>query len=242
MYNLERSHWWFKGKQFLVRENLNGFSTKGGAKGRILDIGCGTGIILQVLQEFGVAYGMELSFQAIDFLKKRKLKRIICADANKSLPFQKDTFSIITCLDVLEHLDNDLALLREMVRVCKPGGYIFVTVPAFDIFWSPHDVALHHKRRYTLRKMLDHVSGFPCRVIQAKYYNSILSIPILAVRKFKSNFLHKGRSRSDFFIKFPVYLNKVLALLLMAEIKCLRLMKFPIGVSILLILKKSGEN
>jgi len=242
MYSLEQSYWWFVGKQFLVRNSLKRLPFNGFRKDKILDIGCGTGIILKTLEESGTAYGMEFSPEAIKFLRKRDLKLIARSDANQSIPFKNDTFSAITCLDVLEHLENDLTLLKEMVRVCKPGGYILITVPAFDIFWSPHDVALHHRRRYTRKQMLENVSKLHCKVIKASYYNTILSVPILAVRKFKSLFSHRKHAQSDFFISLPDCLNKALGLLFTAEIYYLRFFNLPFGVSFLLILKKLGEN
>ncbi len=242
MYRLEQSYWWFAGKQFLVKNILKKFLSNGLEGDKILDIGCGTGIILKLLEKSGTAYGMEFSSEAIKFLRKRDLKLIACSDANQSIPFKNDTFSAITCLDVLEHIDNDLNLLKEMVRVCKPGGYIFMTVPAFDILWSPHDVALHHKRRYTRKQMLKNVRALNLRVIKASYYNTILSIPILAVRKFKSFFSNREHPQSDFFITLPKWFNKALNLLFKAEIYCLRFFNFPFGVSLLLILKKLDND
>ena len=149
MYQLEQTHWWFKGKQFLLQQTLGSLRNNVSKKDRILDIGAGTGIVLKILQHIGTAFGFELSLEGIKYLKKRKLKSIICADADQPLPFKNDSFTLITCLDVLEHLEKDVNLLKEMIRVSKPGGHILVAVPAFKIFWSPHDVALHHKRRYT---------------------------------------------------------------------------------------------
>ena len=74
MYRQEQSHWWFRGKQFLVRKYLPPSNQKGLERGRVLDIGSGTGITLKTLESFGEAYGIERSRQAIDFLKKRELK------------------------------------------------------------------------------------------------------------------------------------------------------------------------
>ena len=242
MYDLEQSYWWFLGKQFLVRENLRRLISKGFKKRNILDIGSGTGIVLKVLESFGTPYGIEVSPRAIHFLRKRNLKSIALSDANQSIPFKNDTFSAITCLDVLEHLDNDINLLKEMVRVCEPGGYILVTVPAFDLLWSSHDVALHHKRRYTRKQMLNNVKALNCSVIKASYYNSILCFPILAARKIKPFFLNSKEAQSDFFTAVPDCLNKALSLIFMAEIYCLRFFNFAFGVSLLLIIKKPGNG
>ncbi|MFC1532343.1 class I SAM-dependent methyltransferase [Thermodesulfobacteriota bacterium] len=237
-YNLEESYWWFVGKQFLVRDNFKRLAINRINNDKILDIGCGTGIILKFLENFGISFGMELSSEAIHFLMRRDLKLIARSDANQSIPFKSHTFAAITCLDVLEHLDNDLNLLREAVRVCKPGGNIIITVPAFDILWSAHDEALHHKRRYTLRQILKKVGPMNCNVIKASYYNTCLFLPIFAFRKINLFLFKKKHAQSDFFLPLPEWLNKMLILLYIAELKLLRCFSFPFGVSILLILQK----
>jgi ubiquinone/menaquinone biosynthesis C-methylase UbiE len=242
MYRLERSYWWFMGKQFLVREQLRPLLATPDRDRRILDIGSGTGIILRILEKFGQAVGMERSHEAIQFLKRRSLKNIVCSDAEEALPFKSNSFSLITCLDVLEHLDRDQALLKEMLRVCEQGGHVLVTVPAFNLLWSPHDTALHHRRRYTRTGLLGRVRALNCQVIKASYYNFMLSLPILAVRKSRALFSEKGKGQSDFFIDLPEALNRLLWTLYRLEILGLRLLRYPYGVSLLLVLRKPRQE
>lgn len=239
MYDIEQSYWWFVGKQFLVRSILEGCSLCSPAKDRILDIGCGTGTVLKLLEDFGTAYGVELSTDAIQFLKKRDLNLVVRSDVSQSIPFKDDAFSVITCLDVLEHLDDDFTLLNEMVRVCKPGGHIVLTVPALNVLWSRHDAALHHKRRYTKKRLLEKVSPLHATVTKKSYYNTALILPILAVRKLKPLFSDKESMQSDFFISIPRWINALLTFVFVTEIRFLKRLNFPIGVSLLLIMKKS---
>jgi ubiquinone/menaquinone biosynthesis C-methylase UbiE len=241
MYDIETSYWWFVGKQFLVKSILRKWSLNRLKKDRLLDIGCGTGTILKLLENFGTAYGVELSMNAIRFLKRRDLKRVVCSDVSQSIPFKEGTFSAITCLDVLEHIDNDSTLLHEMVRVCKPGGHIVLTVPAFNVLWSPHDTALHHKRRYTRKQMLKKVSQLKSTVIKSSYYNTALFLPILTVRKLKPFLSNRQNVKSDFFIPIPRWINALITLLFVAELGCLQFLNFPFGVSLLLILEKSNR-
>jgi SAM-dependent methyltransferase len=238
MYRLEQSYWWFVGKRFLVREQVKALVLNRGAGARILDIGSGTGIILKTLEEFGQAFGMELSWEAIQFLKRRRLKRIVCSDAEQVLPFRNDSFSLVTCLDVLEHLDHDKELLAEMIRVCEEGGYVLMTVPAFNRLWSPHDSVLHHRRRYTRTRLLGQLSGLNGQVLKASYYNFMLSLPILTVRKLRSLFSERGKGQSDFFIGLPEGVNRSLSALYKLELLGLRLFRYPYGVSLLILLRK----
>jgi ubiquinone/menaquinone biosynthesis C-methylase UbiE len=242
MYDIEQSYWWFLGKQFLVRSVLQEGSLCDPEKDRILDIGCGTGTVLKLLEDFGTACGVELSTDAIQFLKKRGLNLVVRSDVSRSIPFKDNVFSVITCLDVLEHLDDDFALLKEMVRVCRPGGHIVVTVPALNVLWSPHDTALHHKRRYTRKQLLQKVAPLPASVVKRSYYNTTLIIPILAVRKIKPLFSDKQSVRSDFFMPIPRWINAFLTFLFFTEIRCLKRLNFPLGVSLLLIMKKSSDH
>ena len=137
MYGLENTYWWFKGKQFLLEMLLNDHLDDDRSN-RALDIGAGTGAPLELLRKYGAAYGVEFSKVALRMLKQKGLNSIVRSDAEESIPFKNDTFSAITCLDVLEHLENDSGLIEEMVRVCKPGGLILITVPALRFLWSRH--------------------------------------------------------------------------------------------------------
>jgi SAM-dependent methyltransferase len=238
MRDIEQTYWWFVGKQFLVRRILQRLPLNKRRQDRILDIGCGTGIMLKLLEKFGVSYGAECSPDAIRFLRHRGLNLIVRSDVDQSVPFKDNTFSAITCLDVLEHLDNDLKLLKEMGRVCKPGGHVILTVPAFDFLWSSHDIALRHKRRYTRKAMLERTSGLGYRVMKASYYNTILFLPVLAARKLRGFSGSKKHARSDFFLPIPNWLNTLLSSLFVFEICCLRFLNFLFGVSLLLVLQK----
>lgn len=242
MHRIEQTYWWFVGKRFLVKSTLKRLSTKGSKQNEILDIGCGTGIILKLLERYGNAYGVELSEEAIRFLKQRDLNLVVRSDASKSIPFKTNSFSAITCLDVLEHLEDDRILIGEMFRICKPGGYVIVTVPAFESLWSPHDVALHHKRRYTKQQLLRRVRQFNWQILQSSYYNTTLFLPILATRKLRTLLSKNRDAHSDFFIGLPAWLNRTLSLLFVSEIYCLRFLNFPFGVSLLLILQKCNGN
>lgn len=237
MYHIENTYWWFRGKQFLIDMLLKAH-LENDRSNRVLDIGAGTGIILELLQRYGTAYGVEISTVAIQMLRQRGLNFVVQSDANRPMSFKSDAFSIVTCLDVLEHLENDSGLLKEMVRVCKPGGLILITVPAMRFLWSRHDEALHHKRRYTKKQLLNQIASLNCSVIKASYFNASLFLPIAAVRRLKSLWREEKDATSDFFMPLPEWLNKALYFWYTSELSCLRILNFPFGVSIVLMIQK----
>ena len=237
MYDIESTYWWFRGKQFLI-DMLLSDHLKGDRSNRALDIGTGTGSTLEVLRKFGPSYGVDFSTVAIHMLRQRGLNSIVQTDAEESIPFKNNTFSMVTCLDVLEHLENDSGLIEEMVRVCKPGGLILITVPALRLLWSKHDEALHHKRRYTKKQLLNQVVSPRCRVIKASYFNASLFLPIAVVRKLESFWKNDKEAKSDFFVPIPEWMNRFLYFLYTTELKCLRIANFPFGVSIVMIVQK----
>ena len=238
MYDIESTYWWFRGKHFLIEMFLSDHLDDDRSN-KTLDIGAGTGSTLELLRRYGTAYGVEFSTVAIHLLKQRGLNSLVQSDAEESIPFKNDTFSTVTCLDVLEHLENDSGLLTEMVRVCKPGGIILVTVPAMPFLWSRHDKALHHKRRYTEKQLLNRIAPLNCTVKRSSYYNAFLFLPIALVRTFKS-FMTTGerKAESDFFMPLPKWLNGMLHFLFVAELKCLRIVSIPFGLSIVTVIQK----
>ncbi|MBN2125969.1 MAG: class I SAM-dependent methyltransferase [Deltaproteobacteria bacterium] len=238
MFELEQTYWWFVGKQFLLARTLPGLIGGGGKGIRGLDIGCGTGINMRILERFCRPFGLEYSREAVSFLKRRRIRLLARADVNHPIPFKSDSFSVVTCLDVLEHLEDDRSLLREMARVCRPGGYILITVPAFRLLWSSHDEALHHKRRYSRRRLLEKTWGMRCEVIRSTYFNAALFLPILIVRKMRGLPRCGAAARSDFHLSLPGCLNRMLRHLYILELHLLEIFNFPFGVSLMLICRK----
>jgi SAM-dependent methyltransferase len=242
MNEIENYHWWFIGKGILINNICKSLFHSLSKDRRMLDLGCGTGAILNILKEFGHSYGIEISHEAVKYLKNKNIKDIIVSDANKPIPCKENKFSLITCLDVLEHVDNDIRLINEMLRVCEQDGYMVITVPAFNILWSYHDEALYHKRRYSKKQLIEMLDKSNCRIIKATYYNFSFFLPVLIFRKLRGIFADKKKEiHSDCYVSVPPTVNKLFSILLCMEIWCLRFFNFPFGVSFLLILQKTGK-
>ena len=119
---------------------------------RILDVGCGTGANLEMLSEFGEAEGVDVSAEALDFCRARGLENVKQGEA-EHLPYEDESFDLVTGLDVVEHLDDDLAGLKEMRRVLRPDGRALLFVPAFMFLWGVQDDISNHRRRYTIAEL-----------------------------------------------------------------------------------------
>src|SRR5688572_17161702 len=123
LFEVEETHWWYVGRRRLLAgfvEDIRTAMDKADLK--ILDVGCGTGANLLMLNKFGKAEGVDLSQQALDFCEQRGIEGVKYGAA-EDLPFGDDSFDLVTALDVLEHLDDDADGLNEIFRVLRPGGY-----------------------------------------------------------------------------------------------------------------------
>src|SRR6266581_7482038 len=178
MFQVEESHWWFIGRRRIIEGFVADIVRKiGKLKPRILDVGCGTGANLQLLSKFGVAEGVDVSSEALEFCRARGLTRVK-QGAAESLPFEDASFDLITGLDVVEHLDDDLAGLTEMRRVLRPEGRAVLFVPAFMFLWGVQDDISHHRRRYDLRELKQKVNEAGLSVERATYANITFFWPI----------------------------------------------------------------
>src|ERR1700681_393485 len=182
MYEVEGKHWWFAGR----RRIIEGFVEKVcrdvvRLPPRILDVGCGTGANLQMLAQFGAAEGVDVSPEALDFCRARGLKDVK-QGAAETLPFADASFDLVTGLDVVEHLDDDIAGLREMCRVLSSDGRAVLFVPAFMFLWGVQDDISHHRRRYTLPELKQRLRDAGLKIERASYANITFFLPILTGR------------------------------------------------------------
>ncbi len=235
LYEMEESHWWYTGRRRIistfVEEICSGIK---GTRPRILDIGCGTGANLIMLSEYGDAEGVDISLDAIAFCHQRGLQNVKHGAAEK-LPYADETFDLVTGLDVVEHLDDDVAGLREMRRVLKPQGRALLFVPTFMFLWGVQDDVSHHRRRYRLPELRSAVERAGFEIERLTYANITFFLPVLIVRKFMR--LTGLRASTENSINVPA-LNGLFGRLLGAESRLLRRMNLPFGVSGLCVARR----
>src|ERR1041384_1823653 len=182
LYQVEEIHWWYVGRRRIIQSLVEKIcATLDNPNPRILDVGCGTGANLKMLAGFGSAEGVDISPQAIDFCRERGLDSVKLG-AIEELPYENDSFDLVTALDVVEHLDDDVAGLREMRRVLRRDGRLLLFVPAFMFLWGVQDDVSNHRRRYTLPGLLKAVEAAGFSVEWSSYANISFFLPVLAVR------------------------------------------------------------
>ncbi|HET6974673.1 MAG TPA: methyltransferase domain-containing protein, partial [Pyrinomonadaceae bacterium] len=182
LFQVEETHWWYVGRRRIIQTLVEKIrATLNSSNPRILDVGCGTGANLKMLRSFGKADGVDISSQAVDFCHQRGLDSVRLGAAEE-LPYENDSFDLVTALDVIEHLDDDVAGLREMRRVLRHDGRLLLFVPAFMFLWGVQDDVSHHRRRYTLPSLLRVVEEAGFSVEWSSYANTSFFLPVLAVR------------------------------------------------------------
>lgn len=240
-FAVEDRHWWFVGRRQIVFDQLARHippadaRVPGGAEGcrRVLDLGCGTGGVLAQLGVFGRAYGIDPSPEAATYCHKRGLPVALASGLN--LPFPDRTFEAVLALDVIEHVDDDVGILREARRVLRPGGIVVITVPALPWLWSSHDDVNHHRRRYLRRTLEETVHAADLEPVKVSYYNALL-LPLAVTRKV----VHRLNGTGDHLETLPGPLNGVLRSVLGAERPLIRRRDLPIGASLVCTARRIG--
>src|SRR5436853_1031794 len=184
MYEVEEHHWWFVGRRRIIERFVAAACRDlGKLKPRILDVGCGTGANLQMLAQHGAAEGVDVSPEALEFCRARELSKVKLGPA-EALPFEDASFDLVTGLDVVEHLDDDVAGLNEIRRVLRPGGRALLFVPAFMFLWGVQDDISHHRRRYTRAELTRAIKRAGLTVERSTYANISFFLPTLIGRVF----------------------------------------------------------
>src|SRR4051794_36812515 len=235
MFRVEQSHWWYTGRRRILASFLEEICRPvTGRRPRILDVGCGTGANLLMLSQYGDAEGVDVSEDALAFCRERGLTNVKLGAAEK-LPYDDDTFDLVTALDVVEHLDDDLAGLREMHRVLRPGGRVLLFVPTFMFLWGLQDDVSNHRRRYRLPELQSVLEQAGFEIERTTYANITFFFPILFARKLMRVTGIKAESENNINVSA---LNGVLGKLLGAESIALKFMNIPFGVSGLCVARK----
>lgn len=235
LYQVEETHWWYLGRRRIIQTLVQKICSRlGNAERSILDVGCGTGANLKMLRTFGGAEGVDVSIQAVDFCHQRGLTRVKLG-AIEQLPYDDESFDIVTALDVIEHLDDDVAGLREIRRVLRANGRLLVFVPAFMFLWGVQDDVSNHRRRYTLPELIKALETAGFAIEWTSYANITFFFPVLIVRSVMR--LFRLRAATEYGINIPI-MNGPFSWLFASERFVLKRGRFPFGVSAVCIARR----
>jgi SAM-dependent methyltransferase len=233
MLAADEGHWWYRGRRRVIRAVLDHLPLPAGA--RILDAGCGSGRMLDELADYGRVSGIDVSEMAAEAARARGHGDVRVGPL-EALPWEDDSFDLVTAFDVIEHTPDDRATLRELRRVTRPGGSALITVPAYQRLFSGHDVVNHHYRRYERPSLLAAARETGWEAGRTSYFNSVLLPPAAAVRLVQRRSRDQPKASSDLALT-PPRLNAVLELPMRAEAAWLRRgRRLPAGLSLLAVL------
>lgn len=231
-YAIEKEHWWFTARQEIVLRVMERHLPAAPTK-RLLDVGCGTGALLEEFSKRYDARGIEPSPQAVAFCKMRGLANVrtgVLADHPVT-----EKMDILTFLDVVEHVDEDVRLLEEAHERLNSGGHVLITVPAYQWMWSIHDEVNHHKRRYTAETLGTVLQQAGFEMVHRTYFNSLL-FPLAVAHRYMSKAL--GKREADEFEIPAKPLNVTLKNIFAMEKYFVPTMHFPAGLSLLCLGRK----
>jgi ubiquinone/menaquinone biosynthesis C-methylase UbiE len=236
LFQAEQKHFWYQALHKNIIDTLNEiFPNQSGIK--ILDAGCGTGLLLQKLQQSGSAFGFDISVHALEFSSQRKVKNISRATV-QHLPFEAETFDAVISADVLYHrnVPEDRNAVLEFYRVLKIGGSLILNLPAFEFLRSAHDIAIHTQRRYKKKQLeiLLRSCGFK---VNRCYYRNCLLFPVIAISRLLRRGFAKTNPDSD--VKLPpAFINNSLTQIMFADDWLAKKVHFPAGLSVFCVATK----
>jgi SAM-dependent methyltransferase len=236
MNRLERSHWWFVARREILAKVIGRYVSPGGA---ILDVGCGTGFVLEELKDRYEVHGLDAAEVAVDFCHQKGLPNVHLGILGET-DFGRRDFDLVTFLDVIEHLDDDVAAMKNARALMKKDGLLLVTVPAFQFLWSAHDVVHHHRRRYTRTDLERAVRAAGFEPLYVSYFNTVL-FPLIFSARMAGKLLGRDGA-SDAEHAPPTLLNKVLQAAFSAEKAVLPNLSMPFGVSLICLAKPAQSS
>jgi 2-polyprenyl-3-methyl-5-hydroxy-6-metoxy-1,4-benzoquinol methylase len=165
--DLYERHWWWRAREATIFDVLRRHQPPHGWK-RILDVGCGDGLFFKPLSRFGEVEGVEAAGDLVSADLVRAGRVHVCAFDRRFRPGKQ--YSLILMLDVLEHLPDPAQALEHALGLLEPEGSLFVTVPAFRLLWTNHDVLNAHFTRYTKRSFGHLAQQAGLHIKMARYF------------------------------------------------------------------------
>lgn len=240
LYNLEERFWWFVAMRHIT-DTIVGPDLQGQTLD-LLDAGCGTGYNIEHYEKAGHrVFSFDISEHAIAGVLKRGFRQV-CEASVTEIPYRSESFDLVFSFDVLEQIsvEDGAQAIREMHRVLKPGGSLFIRVPAFEWMRSSHDAALATAHRYSRPELVQMLLGVGFDMRLASYANTLL-FPVAILRR---SLKKLGVGRGTDVKPLPGglgWIDPIFRNVLAAEARVLGMGgRLPFGLSVIAYAKKRG--
>lgn len=234
--DLDESYWWFVGRRMVIDAVLRRF----GKPSRLaVDVGCGSGRNMELLAHHAhVVMGVDRSPAALELAAAHGFQT---ANADgQAIPLADCSVDLLSALDVLEHLDDDMRALAEFHRVLRPDGLLLITVPAYRFLWSEHDEALMHRRRYIASELHAKLTRSGFQVLKRSYAVFFTFFPIVFYRLFRGLVPKDPFAPKASHVKLPAFVNSTLIQLLRFEAWMTQAINLPWGTSIVVLAQREA--
>ena len=229
---LYREHWWWRAREEFLMDMFAHLPLA--PQPRVLDIGCGDGLFFDRLIKLGARVeGLESSAELVSAATRQRYPIHLGPFDESFVPDQR--YDLVLMLDVLEHLPQPLSALRQAAALLEPKGYLVITVPAFLMLWTAHDVLNHHLTRYTRRTLATLVAQAPLEICQQRYFFHWLA-PLKLLTRCKERLWQTPPQPPRI---APRWLNAGLIGLSRLEARCFSRHPLPFGSSLAMVCRRT---
>lgn len=235
-HRIKNRHWWYRGRRKVLGELMHRFIPQN-LDAPILDLGCGPATNAGLVAPFPThVVALDLSPRALEFCRVEGYGKPVAAHA-QALPFADKSFALVLALDLLEHLEDDVAAIGEIRRVLAPNGLTLILVPAFKSLWGWQDDVSGHLRRYSPPLMREHITDAGFQILKLTCINSGLALPLFVARKALR--LSRLPPRSENTLT-PRWADSILYAAFVAEAPLVTRIDLPFGASVACIARRLG--
>jgi SAM-dependent methyltransferase len=236
MDECEQSYWWYRVRREIIADTVERFVPRGG---RLLDFGCGHGATAERLAQRG--YDVRVTDRADSARAACRARGLAVVEPDELAAWGEEGFDCVLACDVLEHVENDAALLSRLRALSHPEGLVLVTVPAYEFLWSGEDYVSEHVRRYTRRRLVRVLRAAGLEPLWQSHFNALLFAPVAAAiigtRLFRPRALYQSNIQP-----LPPPLDSLLGRIFALERPCLKRLRFPFGTSLIVVARGAGRT
>jgi SAM-dependent methyltransferase len=237
---VEREHWYYSGKREIVRYWIEQVRAPASTD-HLLDCGAGTGLFAAEMAAHCQVRVLDTHDESLRILRQRFRPEQVIALETERVPLADTSLDYVTALDVLEHVPDDAAVVRDFARLLKPGGIAAVTVPVGMELWSDWDETLQHYRRYRRAELCALFPSDTWEIVHVNHTNVVVYPAVWLIRRWRAMGKHFGWARSRTRTEDrmpPAWLNRLLRYTF-SRLGRSRV-KFPFGVSLVLLARRRG--